>query len=147
MTQGHTRGHVSFHVPSARVLFSGDSLFSLGCGRLFEGTELDLYHPLDRYSDLHDETLVACAHEYTKANAAFCLSIDPENTDLLARAAEVDAFRAADMPTVPSTLGLERLTNSFLRTSELAVAAGAGLDNNATPAAVFERLRALKDTF
>ena len=122
-------------------------MFSLGCGRLFEGTELDLYHSLDRYSDLHDETLVACAHEYTKANAAFCLSIDPENTDLLARAAEVDAFRAADMPTVPSTLGLERLTNSFLRTSELAVAAGAGLDNNATPAAVFERLRALKDTF
>ena len=119
----------------------------MGCGRLFEGTAHDLYTSLERYTPLHDETLVACAHEYTQSNAAFCLSIEPNNAELVARAAEVDALRAADLPTVPSTLGSERQTNSFLRTSEPNVAGGAGLSSDADPADVFETLRLLKDNF
>ena len=119
----------------------------MGCGRLFEGTAHDLYTSLERYAPLHDETLVACAHEYTQSNAAFCLSIEPNNAELVARAAEVDALRAADLPTVPSTLGSERQTNSFLRTSEPNVAGGAGLSSDADPADVFETLRLLKDNF
>ena len=114
-TPGHTAGHIAFHFAQAGVVFTGDTLFALGCGRLFEGSAADMHGSIARLMALPDATAVYCAHEYTAANARFALSVDPDNAALVARAAEVDAARAAGRPTVPTTIGLERATNPFAR--------------------------------
>lgn len=119
---GHTRSHIAFHgdfdaadnAPGG-VLFCGDTLFSLGCGRLFEGTPAQMLASLDRLAALPDATAVCCAHEYTASNAAFALTVDPDNTALQARAAAVRTLRGEGRPTLPSTIALERATNPFLR--------------------------------
>lgn len=120
-TPGHTRGHICFFFPSEKLAFVGDTMFALGCGRLFEGTPAEMWHSLNRLADLPDETKVYCAHEYTAANAAFALTVDPDNTDLQAYAAMVEAERARGEPTVPTTIGAEKAANPFLRASDPAL--------------------------
>lgn len=112
---GHTIGHIAFYFPEADKLFCGDALFALGCGRLFEGTPSQMWTSLQKLIALPDNTGVYCAHEYTQANAAFALSVEPQNDALQQRAKDIDALRAAGQPTVPSTIGLEKETNPFLR--------------------------------
>ncbi len=119
-TSGHTIGHISVFFPEGPVLLCADTLFSLGCGRLLEGTAADMFASLHRFDDLPDSTLVCCGHEYTEANARFALTVEPDNAALRARAVEVARLRARGEPTVPSTLGGERAANPFLRAPDAA---------------------------
>lgn len=145
-TPGHTRGHVVFHIPSAGMVFVGDTLFALGCGRLFEGSAEEMWTSIQKLLDLPDDTLVYCAHEYTQGNAKFALSVEPQNADLQARAVEVDELRAANQPTVPSTIGLERRTNPFARPDSAALRETLGMPE-ATDVEVFAETRQRKDNF
>ncbi len=113
-TPGHTRGHVSFFFEDGPVLFCGDTLFSLGCGRLLEGTPEEMFAALRKLAALPGDTLVCCGHEYTESNARFALSVLPDNAALRARAQEVAAQRASGTPTVPTRLDAERAANPFL---------------------------------
>jgi hydroxyacylglutathione hydrolase len=145
-TPGHTRGHVVYHAPEASALFSGDTLFSLGCGRLFEGSAAEMWNSLRRLAALPPETAVCPGHEYTAANGRFARSVDPDNPALAERIVEVESLRAAGRPTVPVALGRELLTNPFLRADDPAIAARLGLAGR--PAVeVFAALRRLKDDF
>ncbi len=117
---GHTAGHNAYWFADDGVLFCGDTLFALGCGRLFEGTPAQMHASLARLMALPDDTMVYCAHEYTQANARFAVTVEPANAALAARAIEIDAARAAGQPTVPSTIGLERATNPFVRAATVA---------------------------
>ncbi|MCG7360632.1 hydroxyacylglutathione hydrolase [Roseomonas sp. ACRSG] len=112
---GHTVGHIAFYFPDGDVLLCGDTLFSLGCGRLLEGTAEDMFHALELLKPLPPQTLVCCGHEYTESNARFALTVEPDNKALRDKAADVAAKRAAGKPTVPSLLGQEMETNPFLR--------------------------------
>lgn len=114
-TPGHTRGHISYYFPDGPILFCGDTLFSLGCGRLLEGTAADMFASLRKLAALPVATLVCCGHEYTQSNARFALHVDGRNQALRNRAAAVDRLRAAGQPTVPSMLGDELAENPFLR--------------------------------
>lgn len=114
-TPAHTHGHISYYIADGGILLPGDTMFSLGCGRLFEGTAEDMFHSLRKFEDLPDETLVCAGHEYTESNARFALAVDPENEALKARAAEIKALRAAGQATLPVTLASERACNPFLR--------------------------------
>lgn len=143
---GHTLGHIAVHFPQATTLFCGDTLFSLGCGRLFEGTPEQMWHSLARLRALPDPTLVCCAHEYTEANGRFALSVEPDNPDLAARMREVRALRAEGRATVSSTMAGERATNPFLRPESAAIRANLGMPS-ASDVAVFAELRRRKDSF
>jgi hydroxyacylglutathione hydrolase len=145
-TPGHTSGHISYWFAEAGALFCADTLFSLGCGRLFEGTPAQMWRSLSKLAPLPDDALIYCAHEYTQANARFALSVDPDNAALRARAAEVDRLRAAGRPTVPSTLGAERAANPFLRPHDVAIRRRLGLQD-ASDVDVFAELRKRKDRF
>ena len=112
---GHTLGHVAFYFPDGDVLLCGDTLFSLGCGRLLEGTPADMFRALELLKQLPDQTLVCAGHEYTESNARFALTVEPDNAELRAKAEAVFAARAAGRPTLPAVLGKERATNPFLR--------------------------------
>lgn len=119
----HTAGHIAYHLPEQVAAFVGDTLFAMGCGRLFEGTAEQMHANLQRLAKMPPETQVYCAHEYTQSNARFAVTIDPENEALLRRAAQVDVARAEGRATVPTTIGLELATNPFVRArsaSELA---------------------------
>jgi len=122
-TPGHTRGHIAFYFADGGVLICGDTLFSLGCGRLLEGSAAEMFASLRKLAALPAETLVCCGHEYTQANARFALSVDPSNAALRARAEEVRALRAAGKPTVPSTMAGELAANPFLRAPDVATLA------------------------
>jgi hydroxyacylglutathione hydrolase len=111
----HTAGHIAFHFASEKVVFVGDTLFAMGCGRLFEGTAAQMFHNMQTLAKLPDETRVYCAHEYTQSNGRYALSAEPGNAALIARMKQVDADRAAGVATVPTTIGLERATNPFMR--------------------------------
>lgn len=143
---GHTTGHIAYWFTDDAALFCGDTLFSLGCGRLFEGTPGQMWKSLTRLRALPPETRVYCAHEYTMSNGKFALTVEPENADLQTRMAEVARLRTANIPTIPSTIGLERATNPFLRADapELQKAAGRFGDD---PVAVFAAIRQAKDGF
>lgn len=143
---GHTIGHIAYWFAGAGVLFCGDTLFALGCGRLFEGTPEQMWRSLSRLRSLPPHTRVYCAHEYTEANAAFALSIDPANAALVDRAQAVRAARRAGLAAVPSTIDEERRTNPFLRADEPALAQAAGL-SGAGPERVFAEIRRRKDHF
>jgi hydroxyacylglutathione hydrolase len=143
-TPGHTRGHVSYWFPDAEALFCGDTLFALGCGRMFEGDAATMWRSLSRLAALPDATRVYCGHEYTLSNARFALTIDPDNAALRARAAEVEALRAKGAPTIPSTIGLEKATNPFLRPADPAIRHRLGLER-AGDAEVFGEIRRRKD--
>lgn len=114
-TPGHTLGHIAFHFAEAGLLFSGDTLFAMGCGRLFEGTAEQMFGAMRRLAELPDNTGVYCGHEYTQGNGRYALTVEPDNAALATRMAEVDLLRARGEPTVPTTIGLERATNPFLR--------------------------------
>lgn len=111
---GHTRGHIAYFFKRDHILFIGDTLFALGCGRLFEGTPAEMFESLAKLKKLPDDTRVYCAHEYTEANGNFALSVDPGNADLIERMNKVRELRADGLPTVPSTLSEEKTTNPFL---------------------------------
>jgi len=145
-TPGHTSGHISYWFEGAKALFCADTLFSLGCGRLFEGTPALMWRSLSKFAPLPDDAVVYCAHEYTQANARFALSVDPDNPALKARAAEVERLRAAGKPTVPSTLGAERAANPFLRPSDPAIRGRLGMES-ASDEEVFAEIRKRKDRF
>lgn len=122
-TPGHTIGHISFFFPDGAVLLCGDTLFSLGCGRLSEGTAADMFASMMKFAALPPETLVCCGHEYTESNARFARHADPENLDLLAYAARVQELRAMGLPTLPSLLSDELACNPFLRAGDVATLA------------------------
>jgi len=145
-TPGHTLGHISYWFDDANALFCADTLFSLGCGRVFEGTPAQMWNSLSKLSALPDDTLVYCGHEYTQSNARFALSVDPDNPALKARAAEVDRQRAAGQPTVPTTLRQERAANPFLRPHDPAIRQRLGM-TDASDAEIFAELRRRKDRF
>ena len=145
---GHTLDHIAYHCTTEAVLFCGDTLFAGGCGRVFEGTAAQMQTSLARLAALPGDTRVYCAHEYTLANLAFARLVEPDNDALAAREAEARSLRAADTPTVPSTIGLERATNPFLRWAEAPVVAAASERRGTRveePAAVFAEIRRWKD--
>lgn len=142
---GHTNGHVAYHLPQGHIAFVGDSLFALGCGRMFEGTAPQFWASLSRLKALPADTLVYCAHEYTQSNARFALHADPENQGLKAYAAEIADKRARSEWTVPSRLGLECETNPFLRADDPAMQARWGHPGNAVE--TFAALREAKNSF
>ena len=146
-TPGHTAAPLCYHLPEADVAFTGDTLFALGCGRVFEGTMADMWGSLLKLRTLLPPvTRVYCGHEYTLSNARFAVSVDPDNAGLAARLAATEAARAAGRPTLPTDMASEAATNPFLRADDPAIAARLGLSGS--PAAeVFAALRARKDTF
>lgn len=111
----HTAGHIAYHFPGEHVAFVGDTMFAMGCGRLFEGTAGQMYANLQRLAALPPETQIYCAHEYTAANGRFALTVEPGNAALAERMERVEAMRAAGEATVPTTIALERATNPFVR--------------------------------
>ncbi len=131
-SDGHTIGHIAFHLPDCAILLCGDTLFSLGCGRLLEGTAAQMHESLQRLAALPPETLVCCGHEYSESNARFALTVEPDNAALKARAAEIARLRAEGRPTLPTTIGEELDANPFLRAAD---------------AAELGRIRAAKDIF
>lgn len=143
---GHTIGHIAYWFEDAGALFCGDTLFSLGCGRLFEGTPSQMWASLSRLRELPPEVRVYCGHEYTESNARFALQIDPDNPSLRRRAEEVKRLRAKGLPTVPSLLGEERAANPFLRADDVRLQQAAGLAGN-DPVAAFAEIRRRKDAF
>ena len=143
---GHTRGHIAYWFPESKALFCGDTLFSLGCGRLFEGNPRQMWSSLGKIRRLPDDARVYCAHEYTESNARFALTVDPGNEALKARMAEIKQLRADLRPTVPSRLGDEKAANPFLRADDPVLAANVGLAG-ADPADVFGEVRRRKDNF
>lgn len=143
-TPGHTKGHVVFHEPAEKWLFAGDTLFVMGCGRLFEDTPAAMWGSLSKLARLPSDTTVWCGHEYTASNARFCASVLPEDAAIGERLKKIEAARAAGRPTVPTTIGAEKATNLFLRAGEDKVAAALGLPPG-DPVAVFTELRARKN--
>lgn len=131
-TPGHTLGHIAFHFEADAVLFVGDTLFALGCGRLFEGDAHTMFSSLQSLAALPDHTQVYCAHEYTQSNLRFALSLEPDDIALRDRGARIDALRRDNRPTIPTEIGLEKQTNPFLR---------------AANAEDFARIRLAKDQF
>ncbi len=116
----HTAGHIAYHLADAQMAFVGDTLFAMGCGRLFEGTAAQMFANLQRLAELPEDTAVYCAHEYTLSNGRFALTVEPDNAALVERVAAVEALRARDEATVPTTIGLERATNIFMRARDVA---------------------------
>lgn len=145
-TPGHTLGHVVYHFAADGAAFVGDTIFAMGCGRLFEGTPGQMWSSLSKIAAMPAETKLYCAHEYTQANARFALAVDGANEALRARAAEVARLRRDGAPTVPTTVGEERATNPFLRAGRPELAAAAGLAG-AGPVEVFAEIRRRKDAF
>ena len=143
---GHSLNHVAYHFSEERALFSGDSLFVLGCGRVFEGTHAMMWASLSKLARLAPETRVYCGHEYTLANLAFARSVEPDNPALREQGEAIEAQRARDEPTPPSTIGRELAANPFLRAPEPALQRAIGLEG-ADPAAVFAEVRRRKDAF
>lgn len=143
-TPGHTLGHVTYYMPEDGLVFTGDTLFSLGCGRIFEGDPRMMWTSISKIAALPGDTRIYCGHEYTLGNARFAMNVEPENDALKARVAEVQALRAAGEPTVPTTLDLEKATNPFLRPDSRMIRARLGL-GGAPDWEVFARLRQLKN--
>jgi hydroxyacylglutathione hydrolase len=145
-TPGHTAGHITYWFHADKLVFAGDTLFSIGCGRVIEGTPEMMWASLLKLRDLPDDTKVYCGHEYTAANIKFAQTIEPSNKALAARAAEAARQIAARKPTIPTTIGAEKKENPFLRADIPEVAAGIGMAGQ--PAAqVFAEIRARKNKF
>ncbi|RPE67146.1 hydroxyacylglutathione hydrolase [Pacificibacter maritimus] len=143
---GHTIGHIAYFVVQDKILFSADSLMALGCGRLFEGSPQQMWDSLLTLRALPDDTLVCSGHEYSASNAAFAITVDPENSALLKRVKDITEKRARDLPTVPTRLKLEKDTNPFLRADTSGVKSAVNMIN-ATDLDVFTEIRARKDRF
>ncbi len=145
-TPGHTSGHIVYHFESEHAAFVGDTLFAMGCGRLFEGTPEQMWHSLKKIMQWPDETRLYCAHEYTQTNARFAITIEPTNQDLLSRAREIEELRSKGLPTIPTTLEIEKKTNPFLRPMSSAIREKLKM-TQASDIEVFSRIRQLKDKF
>lgn len=145
-TPGHTSGHIAYWFKLEKLAFVGDTLFSVGCGRVLEGTADQMWQSLLKLRNLPSETLVYCGHEYTAANVHFALTIEPKNTTLRARAEEVVRLCDANIPTIPTTIANEKSTNPFLRADLHSVASAVNLEGGA-PSQVFARIRSMKDKF
>ncbi|HVY21712.1 MAG TPA: hydroxyacylglutathione hydrolase [Bauldia sp.] len=145
-TPGHTLGHISYHLPEAKVAFVADTLFAVGCGRVIEGTMEMMWDSLTKMMALPDDTAIYCGHEYTEANIRFALTIEPDNAALIARAAEAKALRAAGKATLPTTMAREKQTNPFLRVRDPGIRARLAM-KGAPDAAVFGEIRRRKDSF
>jgi len=143
-TPGHTAGHIVYNFAEENLLFVGDTLFAMGCGRVLETSMAVMWNSLMKLAALPGETQVYCGHEYTLANGRFALSIEPNNAELKSRYAEVEALRAAGNPSLPTTIALELITNPFLRADEPGVQAAVNM-SGADPAAVFAELRERKN--
>jgi hydroxyacylglutathione hydrolase len=143
---GHTKGHIVYHLPTEKVAFVGDVLFSLGCGRVIEGTMDEMWTSLDTLRKLPGETVFYCGHEYTVANARFALSVEPGNAVLKERAAEAERQRAAGRPTLPATIAAELAANPFLRTESPEIRRTLSMPD-ASNAKVFAELRERKNRF
>jgi hydroxyacylglutathione hydrolase len=151
-TPGHTPGHVTYYIPKALegktgVAFVGDTLFSVGCGRVMEGRHSEMWHSLEKLMALPADTLIYCGHEYTLSNIKFALTLEPNNEALRKRAREVDALRSDGKPTLPVSLARELETNPFLRVASPAIRQSLGMGPDAPNAKVFEELRRRKDRF
>jgi hydroxyacylglutathione hydrolase len=147
----HTSGHVAYHFPAERTVFTGDTLFAGGCGRLFEGDAAQMMASLGKLAGLPDDTRVYCGHEYTEKNLRFAATLEPNNRALAEKLARVQELRRAGLPTVPTTIAEEKATNPFLRTDSAELAASvrrrvSDLPPN-DPVALFAAVRALKDRF
>ena len=145
-TPGHTLQHVSYYIPSLNAAFVGDTLFALGCGRMFEGQPNMFWNSLKTIRSLPDDTKIYCAHEYTSANLEFALSIDPENAELVEYGKKIKQLRASNEPTIPALLGIEKQTNPFLRADNQIFVDFLSMQNSES-AQVFAHVRKMKDNF
>ncbi len=143
---GHTKGHIAFYFEKENVIFTGDTLFSLGCGRIFEGSHTDMFNSLNKLRVLPPETKIYCGHEYTKKNLDFCLKYDAENSFLTEKAKSVILKVEKGLPTVPTTLKEELNTNIFLRCNNLKLKKVLNLEHS-SDLEIFSKLRDLKDNF
>lgn len=145
-TPGHTRGHIVYYFPKDNLLFCGDTLFVMGCGRLFEGTPEQMWHSLKKLKALPGPTNIYCTHEYTQANARFALTMEPNNRDLIAKAEKVNQLRAQGLPTVPSTITEEIATNPFFRANSPEIQETLTMQGE-SEIDVFTEIRKRKDKF
>jgi hydroxyacylglutathione hydrolase len=145
-TPGHTLDHLSYHFPAEKLVFVGDTIFALGCGRVIEGDHVMMWDSLRRLRTLPEDTSLYCGHEYTVANARFAVTIDPDNAALVERQREAERLRAAGQATLPTTIGREKAANPFLRADDADIARRLGLVG-APPADVFAEIRRRKDRF
>ena len=143
---GHTKGHIAFFFRKEKIAFTGDTLFSLGCGRVFEGTHEEMFNSLNKIKNLPHDTKIYCGHEYTKTNLNFCLMYDTTNTLLKEKQVDILKKLNSNQPTIPSTLGQEIETNIFLRCNDPEIKHAIGLKDS-SELEVFSKLRDLKDTF
>ena len=143
---GHTKGHIAFFFRKEKIAFTGDTLFSLGCGKIFEGTHEEMFNSLNKIKNLPPDTKIYCGHEYTKTNLNFCLMYDPTNTLLKEKQVDILKKLNSNQPTIPSTLGQEIETNIFLRCNDPGIKHAIGLKDS-SELEVFSKLRDLKDTF
>ncbi|KAJ4895357.1 hypothetical protein Rs2_22151 [Raphanus sativus] len=146
-TPGHTIGHISFYFPGARAVFSGDTLFSLSCGKLFEGSPEQMLASLQRIVALPDDTSIYCGHEYTLSNSKFALSVEPANEVLQSYAAYVAELRDKKLPTIPTTMKMEKACNPFLRTGNMYIRRVLGIPETADEAEALGVIRRAKDNF
>lgn len=146
-TPGHTSGHVVYYSAEAEALFCGDTLFSLGCGRLFEGSAEQMWQSLQRLKALPGSTRVYCAHEYTAANGRFALTLEADNADLIQRMQQVAELSRQNASTLPSTIGQELASNPFLREDSPSLRRAVAASPEDSPAQVFAKVRLLKDQF
>jgi hydroxyacylglutathione hydrolase len=146
-TPGHTRGHISFYFPGSKLIFTGDALFSLSCGKLFEGTAQQMFSSLGKIMSLPDDTSIYCGHEYTLSNSKFALSIEPGNRTLLTYAAHITRLRNKGLATIPTTLEREKACNPFLRTSSVEIRRSLGIPSTADDAKALGVIREAKDRF
>ncbi|MGZ5001237.1 MAG: hydroxyacylglutathione hydrolase [Methylomonas sp.] len=146
-TPGHTVGHIVYYCADSEALFCGDTLFSMGCGRLFEGSAEQMWHSLQRLKALPASTRIYCAHEYTQANGRFAKTLEAGNPDLQKRIVEVGQFRSQNLSTLPSTIALELATNPFLREDSPVIRKAIGSHEDQSPIEVFAQIRRLKDHF
>jgi hydroxyacylglutathione hydrolase len=142
----HTSGHIAFAFEDEGAVFTGDTLFAMGCGRLFEGTPQMMWSSLSKLMRLDDDMRVYCGHEYTLSNGKFAMTLEPGNADLRARMKEIEAARAKGEPTIPSTIGLEKRTNPFLRPDAPEIRKTLGMED-ASDVEVFAETRRRKDNF
>ena len=143
---GHTIGHVAFYFEQEKIIFTGDTLFSLGCGRVFEGTHEEMFRSLNKIKNLPPDTKIYCGHEYTNSNLNFCLEYDPKNTHLKDKKIDIEKKLNSNQPTIPSTVADEIKTNIFLRCDDPELKRGLGLKDS-SDVEVFSKLRDLKDSF
>ena len=143
---GHTKGHIAFFFKKEKIAFTGDTLFSLGCGRVFEGTHEEMFSSLNKIKNLPPDTNIYCGHEYTNSNLNFCLEYDPKNTHLKNKKIDIEKKLSSNQPTIPSTIADEIKTNIFLRCDDPEIKHSLGLKDS-SDVEVFSKLRDLKDSF